>query len=253
MKFKKGFTLAELLIAMGITAVIAALMATTFSQVKPDKTKMLYLKGYDALAQSVKLLVNNSTIYNPVYKIGSNTYDVSSSPLLNLDVPLNTSFSNSSFSGVSKFGRLLADIMNGTDGTLDGQVYSFNSGPGKYHWTITPQGSALPASSGNLVSFNYRVDFNINGGNNFSFCVKSNGEILTMDDMGQTYINNRKNTRSRNDTSASAAATACSASFSISNPSPNFYVIGQEAFPNPNPPGGGSGSITEPIKDENEM
>ena len=238
MKLKKGFTLAELLIALGITAMVAALMAAAFSQVKPDKTKMLYLKGYDTLTQSVKMLVNSSTIYGPVYVVGNKTYDVSKCPLLNLDAPLNTSFNGYQNNDNLKFGRLLAEMVNGTNGTASGtSSYSFDSGPGKFHWTVTPQGTALSASTGNTVNFCNHVTLSIDN-KNFNFCVKPDGVVQILDVQGQTYVNNRKNVRSRNDVTAQASSvpTSCSVSYPIADLGNNYYKIDGEASPNPNPP-----------------
>ena len=64
---KKGFTLTEIIVAVGIVAVLAALMASTFNNAKPDKTKTMYLKGYDALTTAVGMMTNDSQLYKNHY------------------------------------------------------------------------------------------------------------------------------------------------------------------------------------------
>lgn len=50
---KKGFTLAELLIVLGITGIVAAVLLPAINNIMPDKTKIMYLKAYDELQRHI--------------------------------------------------------------------------------------------------------------------------------------------------------------------------------------------------------
>ena len=49
MKKKFGYTLAEVLIALGIVGFISAIMLPMINKVKPDPTKVTYIKTFDAI------------------------------------------------------------------------------------------------------------------------------------------------------------------------------------------------------------
>ena len=50
---KKGFTLAEALIALGIVGIVAALALPMFNKTKPDSVKVAYLKTYDSIVTTL--------------------------------------------------------------------------------------------------------------------------------------------------------------------------------------------------------
>ena len=230
MNNKKGFTLAEILVAIGIIAVMAALMASAFNQAKPNKTKMLYLKGYDSLVEAVNLMTNDSTIYNPIYVTGTGssqrTYNVENNPLLDLSVPLKTSLTGSYAEGDTlKFGKVLEELLNGSGGTANGTVsYSFTTSPGNFSWTVRPLGRPLSTTTGASVNFNNQVSLSIDGGDAFNFCVYSDGKIRTMDSAGQTFINNRKNVKSSGNT-VPPATTNVSDIYDVELVSGNYYKV----------------------------
>ena len=60
---KFGYTLAETLIALGIVGVLAALMLPMINKIKPDTTKISYLKVYDVINEAVDIMINNQTVY----------------------------------------------------------------------------------------------------------------------------------------------------------------------------------------------
>lgn len=231
MNNKKGFTLAEILVAIGIIAVMAALMASAFNQAKPNKTKMLYLKGYDSLVEAVNLMTNDSTIYNSIYVTGTGssqrTYNVENNPLLDLSIPLRTSLTTAHYADgdTLKFGKVLEELLNGSGGTANGTVsYSFTTSPGNFSWTVRPLGRPLSTTTGASVNFNNQVSLSIDGGDAFNFCVYSDGKIRTMDSAGQTFINSRKNIKSNGNT-VSAATTSCSDPYDVEHISGNDYRV----------------------------
>jgi prepilin-type N-terminal cleavage/methylation domain-containing protein len=70
---KKGFTLAEALIALGIVGVIAALALPMVNKAKPDPVKVTYLKTYDSIVQAVKSFSANTAFYAPTRSNESET------------------------------------------------------------------------------------------------------------------------------------------------------------------------------------
>ena len=60
---KQGYTLAEILVAVGIVGVIAALMLPIFNKVQPDQEKAVYLKTYRALNSAITAIAADKEIY----------------------------------------------------------------------------------------------------------------------------------------------------------------------------------------------
>ena len=84
---KKGFTLAETLVTLGIVGIIVAITIPGFMKIRPDKMKIQYLKAYDALEQAVKDLANNTRLYplaGTIINNGTDNYDFSKYPLANI-------------------------------------------------------------------------------------------------------------------------------------------------------------------------
>lgn len=65
-KMKKlAFTMAELLIAMTILGVVAALMLRTVNRINPDKDKQLFLRSFHAIEAAAGEVVNDTSFYDP--------------------------------------------------------------------------------------------------------------------------------------------------------------------------------------------
>lgn len=52
---KKAFTLTEILITLCITGIVASLIIPSMVKLRPDSTKIAYLKIYDSLSNSIKI------------------------------------------------------------------------------------------------------------------------------------------------------------------------------------------------------
>ena len=88
---KKGFTLAEALIALGIVAIVAALALPMFNKTKPDPVKVSYLKTYDSIVSTVGALVKNPKLYpmqRPYLQNGDSMYENFNSNATYYDYPL---------------------------------------------------------------------------------------------------------------------------------------------------------------------
>ena len=63
MSIKKGFTMTELLVTMGIIGVLAAIMIPTFYRSKPNSEKLMLQKSYHTIGRVIYELVNDDRIY----------------------------------------------------------------------------------------------------------------------------------------------------------------------------------------------
>lgn len=76
---KPAYTLAEVLIAVGVIGIIAAVMLPLASKYRPDKNKVLFLKTYDDIVKTTSDLAKNGDIY----PLTDGTYSYAKSPLAN--------------------------------------------------------------------------------------------------------------------------------------------------------------------------
>ena len=237
MKLKKGFTLAEVIIAVGIIGVIAALMAASFNQMKPDKTKMLYLKAYDALTEAVIAMEDDKTLFAYTYTITDDDdetediiVDIEKYPFLDTQEPNgNNYFSGSEYEGKLKFAKILMVALKGEELSKTDDDLSFASGPGNYTWKITPIDEPVFEKDMESILFANKIDLNIGDDENtFSFCVQADGNIQILDNKGQTYINNRKSPRSINDEPAMASVTSCTPDpLTVKQSDDTHYVVNE--------------------------
>ena len=212
---KQGYTLAEILVTVGIIGVIAALMLPIFNKIKPDEEKAMYLKAYRALNSAVTAIAADKTIY-PVYGEGS-TIDYSENPLYNTRAVKSLDRGIDLPEGNEKFGRALAWAFNGTlnqnyvaDTSYNGAANSnfvptFTVQNGMQFMVTTvinTANTAVPSYSSEIW-----VDLDgVNKGRNcsirtcatpdrFKFVVAANGAMTPADAKGRQYIRSQQNLR----------------------------------------------------------
>ena len=209
---QNGFTLAEMLITLGIIGVLTALVIPAVNHLKPDENKILYLKVYDTLADTVKNLAANSKIY-PVCE-NEHNINCSSNPLLNTDRPLVAPFNTTAdYEGNVKLCNLLAFALGAVNPNCRDSIYNYSNETFKNNlsfitsngmqWIVSQQRTITPASA----TFQTDIYFDVNGnkGDNciynntnctkpdiFKFMVASDGTIVPADPMGIKYIATRK-------------------------------------------------------------
>ena len=224
---KRAFTLAEVLITVGIVGVIAALVMPAISHLKPDKNKTAYLQAYDTITDTVKSLAGNSKLY-PVCKDPEDADNINCAqyPLFNTNRPLDDRFNNEIYQGDRKLCSLMGwslgvsqDNMNCSNAAYAFNAANYTNGFANASFT-TKNGMrwrVVPAvtSTANDNRAQYQTDIyldvdptnnNVNGQDRsciynqdsctqpdiFKFMVAANGDITPADPMGQEYITSRK-------------------------------------------------------------
>lgn len=224
---KEAFTLAELLISLGIIGVIGALMLPAINKLRPDENKTMYLKVYDELSKNISAIASNSKIYPACKKDAANAEDpgvlCQEYPLLNTNASLIDTYSgDEAYKGKRKLCSFLALSMGGENAncTEDGYNYtdatfknnlSFTT-PNGMQWRVVPQ---LYSTDMNTQIAQYRTDIyvDINPKNNdnnsagqnciydqnncknpdiFKFMVSADGIVHPADPVGKKYILGRK-------------------------------------------------------------
>lgn len=121
---KTGYTLAEALITIGIIGAIAGITLPLVNKFKPDTSKIMFLKAYDAVVQLTRSIADNTDIYSETWE-GADGYSYTDSSgtlqTTSLDYTLIPLYNLSQYqdnttervhSGISKFCTLLADGFN---------------------------------------------------------------------------------------------------------------------------------------------
>ena len=129
---KKGFTLAELLVALSIVAIASALMAPAFTNIMPDKYKLRVLQYHTMIANATNSMLENEAIYYGI-TAGNSTncigLECDAQPLI---APYNNPIDRNNFSGVNKYRNILADMLgleqSGNDyATPEGTIWNINT------------------------------------------------------------------------------------------------------------------------------
>ena len=226
---KRGFTLAEVLVTLGIIGIIAALIVPAANMLRPDKDKAAYLQVYDTLNQTVKDLASNSRLY-PVCKDPNleNNVNCSDYPLFNTNKPLDEKYNNAIYQGDRKLCSLLGLSLGVAEDDLtecSNTAYNFNAEDytngfanasfttqNGMRWRIVP--AVASSSHDNSATYQTDVYVDINPSNNggedvddtsciynsesctnpdiFKFMISADGSVIPADAMGKKYIETRK-------------------------------------------------------------
>lgn len=210
---KKAFTLAELLIVLAVLGVITALTLSAVIVLRPDETKISYLKFYDVISEQVKVLSSNSSFFPTC----QNNADCQDHPLINTAGRV----SRMGYvipNGKTKLCQLMAaeltaysaDTIRNACSNMDGYTYAddtfynraFHS-PNGYDFTIS---TTLERT--NVIEYQTDIYFDVNGnkGNNciynentcpnpdrFKLMIAATGIVVPADIVGQKYLQTRTN------------------------------------------------------------
>ncbi len=214
---KTGFTLAELLITLGIIGVIVAILVPAVNNAMPDENKTMYLKTYDTLSDTIKNLASNSQIY-PICE-QENNINCSENPLLNTGAPSMSPLRNDvRYRGDVKLCNLLALSFGAANSSCSAGDYTYSNDTFKNNLSfITSNGMQWKVVQNRTIAdgnatfqADIYVDINGNKGNNriysttdtkpdiFKFMVAANGTVVPADPMGKAYLSSRKSLLKKN-------------------------------------------------------
>jgi len=206
---KRGFTLAEILISVGIIGVVAALMLPMVNKYKPDENKIRFLQTYTTIMEIMPGIVNNKDAYPlmSVYGITATVYD--EYPLMNVNHVVN--IDGTDYSGTKKICRLLAMGLNTTGSINCTDNYNANI----LNETFSPSFKSVNGVeylvqtylSGN--SYRTEVMIDVNGSGNGANCyivnegcrepdrflitIGPDGQVNAGDSMGKEHLKTRTN------------------------------------------------------------
>lgn len=203
---KLGFTLAEILIAMGILGVIAALTMPTIHKLSPDKDKGMVLKAYKTITEINNEILNDPSLYmlnTKIYGTNNNCTNILACTSKPVDGQHETGYE-----GDAKYPHLLSDHL-----TLS-KNYTINSGsPNSYEFT-TPDGLewlmfTINSTSDDIFYFimidtknpaRQNCSYSKNTCKNprsFLFKVEKNGAVTYADNLTRVYLENPDNLTER--------------------------------------------------------
>lgn len=186
--FKKGFTVAEILVALGVIGIVAAISSPILSNVIPDRDKISMLKAYKNLNDITQEIVND-----PGYYInGTNCEGLGCT-----DQALAIS-NDTTYSGNGKYANLLARSFNGEDKKatkISDTVYTFEAADNS-SWKIEKNGSNHYVTvdiNGSDEGKNSHYTSEVKKPDQFIFLVKPNGAIHPNDALTDAYLRTKSN------------------------------------------------------------
>lgn len=191
---KRGYTLSETLIALGIIAVVSAITIPMLANARPDSTKLLLVKKYNELVANTEQLLSDATIYaeHGQYYNNSGTVQNACTGLDCTATPTNSQFSGCNDAN-TKYMCCLQVLYGGNRNnnsftTSDGTQYSYDNNI----MTIT-----LTRNDGN-DNCTYGDD-NCNKPNVFTFDVNNAGMITPRDNLSRAYFTDINKNKTHNE------------------------------------------------------
>ena len=194
---KKGFTLQELLITMGIVGIVSAMVIPAVVNMMPDKNKTMYVKAYNALTSETADILSDESLYWNTY---DNNGDFANIGLFSSGQPQVVPYSNDAHcQGTTKFPAILSHRLNiKGDPTYEGANTTFMTNDG-INWIFNTTEVAGSSS--------YRIDVTINLNpsdnnanhncvysaactkpNQFRFEIDNDGGVRAADALGIAYL-----------------------------------------------------------------
>ena len=204
---KKGFTLAEILIALGIIGVLSAILLPAFFRSKPNEEMLILKKSYYLMSRAVSEIINDDDFY-PDDPEGDNYSGFSNTSSV-------TYHGQNDIEGNEKFCKLVGAKINSVQTPFCTDYYTLSDGiPAVgFHFT-TPEGAGwiLPINNFNRGSANSTqsiyVDVNGNKGANcfagsngctkpdrFEFKIDRWGKLSVDDELTRRYLSSTNITK----------------------------------------------------------
>lgn len=211
MSKKKGFTLSEILVALGIVGIISAITIPSIHKVLPDKDKGIVLKTYKTINE-----INNDILGDPgLYMFNAETCPRAILQCVEKPVKFNTN--NNKYKNLNKYTALLIDNLTlaDTNVSITSGSANFNTADG-VSWSVKP----LSPSGNKPEAYEIIIDTHNSNRQNcqysnscksprlFRFVVDKYGMTSPGDALTEAYLNNPNDLSDRsNDLKAAARSS----------------------------------------------
>lgn len=201
---KIGFTIMEVLVALAVVGIVAAIVVPQITSVLPDENKLKVLKIQKMLTEINAELLNDKAIYYEV-EDGANGLLIG---LASIRTPRISPYNNEFFTGNRKYINLLADKLDydiNRNSTLEGNFEdNFYTKDGIY-WEIPNYTVQLiPGNPHTIMTYTLLVDFSGDGvgvdcsyepvlcpnPDRFEFTIDTYGKVTGRDPLTRAYIEN---------------------------------------------------------------
>lgn len=254
--FKKGFTLQELLITLGIIGIVAAITGPAIVGLAPDKSKTMYMKAYNTLLNVTSEIMDDPSLYFPTYSAAG---ELICSGLYCAEHPNVEPYNSDDFRGITKYPRIFASKLNiiedpeaeelgggrsseVTFTTIDGVNWEFTTYDG--HETPLPDGPNIEQTPGrsyyySVVKINVNPDDNGNAceygtdctsPNIFTFLVDNDGGVKAIDPLGMVFLQNPTDMHATKDDRNLAAEILDESNLAVKDYQPANYAQLSNAF-----------------------
>ena len=214
---KNGYTLAEVLVTLGVIGLVAAITGPLITKFTPDAEKIAYLKTYDMLSKTINEIARNQTFYPPIFEDeNGNLVNFANAPLLNLsEVKIGNitigDITNGNYNKIAKLFGYYTGLKKLEElSVIEDEYHSeYNNNP----YFVTKDGAAIYMTTKTNISNDGKADYqtdvyvDINGtdkGKNclydsttcvkpdiFKFIIREAGEVIPADAMGNGYFKTR--------------------------------------------------------------
>lgn len=157
MQNKNGFTLMEILLAMGIVMTVTLMLMAGIKNIKPDRNVVMFKKAYSIISRNISEMVNDDDLYPENEDSNTEQY------FGNTD---NVSYKNKNYGGDTKFCEIFASKMN-LSSDVDCTAKDFEDGVISQGQFKTADGMVwiLPISDFASESDYYSIYVDVNGDN----------------------------------------------------------------------------------------
>lgn len=197
---KKGFTLAELLITLGIISIVATLTAPTLINAIPDKDKVQVIKLHNVISNITRDLLDNPSYYRDEE---CNADGHICAGLASTGVPL-ADYTDNKYSGNTKYSLLLAEGLQVKSApTVTDEKVTFETIDG-ISWNIEVDTARALSTSTQEYEMKYAITVDIKpntGSTNcsagdegckkpdkFIFLVDTHGKVTGKDKLTEQYL-----------------------------------------------------------------
>lgn len=117
MKKLKGFTLTELMVAMGVIGILVAVVTPAIMKTRPNKNKMMIKKSFYTAEQIVSTLINDERLYPDMKEICNRGVVEGEDPTkvycaFGFDYDNSVRYEGETYAGNTKFADLFASRLN---------------------------------------------------------------------------------------------------------------------------------------------